>query len=258
MEDLNLLARYSFPPNARKYCGPDCGKKLFQYITGGFNDEEYVKAALSKFEVMFPYLELIAKANGKSPFDGEVVKAYWQGNGLLEKVRIADWKKAVEKIGKNKDWPQGFAEKYSKRISGKFLPHHSFHVLNSFSLTVKEPAVLLDRINNCIIGLGKVVDMKELAWRKPIKVGENELLVERARLVLDGKNIVFGDLDFEKIVNAPFQGPQARVFFTLANCNPGDWVSIHWGLACKKLAPEEAKNLENYTLRTLKNFKIGY
>ncbi|MDO8647273.1 MAG: DUF6390 family protein [Candidatus Diapherotrites archaeon] len=250
MENLNTLARYAFPPNARKYCGPDCGKKLFQYIIGGFNDEEYVKAALSKFETMFPYLELIAKANGKSPFDEEVVKAYWQGNGLLENVGVKEWKKTVEKIGKNKDWPKEFAEKYSERITGEFLPHHSFHVLNSFSLTVKEPAVLLDRINNCIIGWGKVVS----------EYGQEKMLeVERKPIVLKGTELVFGAKEILKIDNAPFQAPQMhRFFYTVENSIKGDFVSMHWGFACKRLEPEEAKDLENYTSRTLKNFKIDY
>lgn len=238
VEGLELIARYAFAPNSKKYCGPEnASQKILQFITKEKTvGEKFLKNAFSKFEVMFPYLQLIAEANNKSPFDLKTAEAYWQGSELLENVKLEDWKKAAKLVGKS--WEKKIREKYVERINAGFLPHHSFHVLNSFSLTVKEPEIMLDRINNCIISWGKVVQVEN---------DVKELNVEKKNLVLgnEGNGFEFEDLIVEKVKN-----------LWIVNCNVGDWVSMHWGFACKKLGGKELENLQKYTMHNLKNFIV--
>ena len=79
-----LFARYAYPPNALGYCGADEPRTLLEYGAAGVADGGLVQAART-FEGAWPYLELIAGANGlDDPLDPHVVEAYWVGNGLLD------------------------------------------------------------------------------------------------------------------------------------------------------------------------------
>jgi len=241
MEGLNLIACYCFPPNLKKYCGPESPERIFKFMTGEFTNEPNVKNAFLRFEVMYPYLQLIAKANNKSAFDFEVAQAYWEGNELLENVSLNDWKETAAEIGKSSKWPEKIIEKYAERISESFLPHHSFHVLNSFTLTIKEPEVMLERINNCLI-----------SWGRVLNAGEKELIVEKKPVVLEpGGTFNFGQATVESVQNTAF-GSSKRI----VECVKGDWVSMHWGFACRKLEIEELENLEKFTCLNFENFKL--
>ena len=77
-----LFARYAFGPNRLGYCGPDAVEELFGEGTIGGDDGALRELARS-FEGAWPYLELIARANGLAdPLDRRVVEAYWLGNPL--------------------------------------------------------------------------------------------------------------------------------------------------------------------------------
>src|SRR5512132_906480 len=85
-----LFARYAFGPNRLGYCGPDDAAELFGEATNG-GDLSALRRLAEQFEGAYPYLELIARANGLSdPLDSRVVEAYWLGNDLLTSVRPAD------------------------------------------------------------------------------------------------------------------------------------------------------------------------
>src|ERR1039457_1084090 len=81
-----LFARYAFGPNRLGGCGPDAIEELFgQGTTGG--DDRALRELARSFEGAWPYLELIARANGEAdPLDRRVVEAYWLGNPLLGAV----------------------------------------------------------------------------------------------------------------------------------------------------------------------------
>src|SRR3954454_8571301 len=81
-----LFARYAYGPNRLGYCGPDAVTELFEEGTSGADDRALRELA-RRFEGAWPYLELIAHANGLSDaLDRRVVEAYWLGNDLLDAV----------------------------------------------------------------------------------------------------------------------------------------------------------------------------
>ncbi len=81
-----LFARYAYPPNARGLCGADAPATLLEYGDARAADGGLVELART-FEGAWPYLTLIAQANGVAdPLDPRVVEAYWVGNGLLARV----------------------------------------------------------------------------------------------------------------------------------------------------------------------------
>ena len=80
------FAAYAYPPNALGYCGPDASHQLLEQVAAGVDDPDLRRLARG-FEGAWPYLELIAGANGiRDPLDPRVVEAYWVGNGLLDRV----------------------------------------------------------------------------------------------------------------------------------------------------------------------------
>ena len=81
-----LFARYAYPPNALGLCGADGPRDLLEYGDAHASDAGLAEAART-FEGAWPYLELIAGANGiRDPLDPRVVEAYWVGNELLDNV----------------------------------------------------------------------------------------------------------------------------------------------------------------------------
>ena len=70
------FARYAFPPNELGYCGS--GK------AAGIDE---LAAHADEFDGAWPYLQAIADAAGVSdPLDEDVVRSYWVGGPLLDKV----------------------------------------------------------------------------------------------------------------------------------------------------------------------------
>jgi hypothetical protein len=58
-----LFARYAFPPNERGLCGPPDNAALRGYAAAGLTDPDLRRLA-GQFEGAWPYLRLIAEANG--------------------------------------------------------------------------------------------------------------------------------------------------------------------------------------------------
>src|SRR4249919_2138534 len=82
------FARYAYGPNRLGYCGPDAADELLGEATEG-GDLRRIRELARGFEGAWPYLELIARANGiADPLDGRVVEAYWLGNRLLDGVPV--------------------------------------------------------------------------------------------------------------------------------------------------------------------------
>ena len=75
-----LFARYAYPPNALGLCGADETRTLLEYGDARASDGGLAELART-FEGAWPYLTLIAQANGiADPLDPRVVEAYWVGN----------------------------------------------------------------------------------------------------------------------------------------------------------------------------------
>ena len=84
-----LFARFAYPLNALGYCGTDEHRTLLEYAASGAVDGD-LRSLARGFDGAWPYLELIAAANGiGDPLDRRVVEAYWIGNDLLQRVPLS-------------------------------------------------------------------------------------------------------------------------------------------------------------------------
>ena len=236
MDGLLLCARYAFAPNKLKYCGPDKNLELFQYCADNQQDLGLTKI-LKAFEVLYPYLELIARANGiADPFDQKVVEAYWVGNEFLENV----WAKNLyghllekQQLGKRID------RRSLKLILGKIpagaRAHHSFHVLNVFKrLGHAEIFHTLESMDSCRVSWGMVTALNG----QTLKVESEPIILKKGKLALGDaiiRKVNFG-LDGKKIALQP---------------DVGDWVSFHWNWFCQKLSKKQTKNLDCYTRHSI-------
>jgi hypothetical protein len=235
MSGLKTASRYSLPSYSLGYCGPQdrkSRKALLDYTTGKNISEKVVRSIFGKFEAAYEYYQLIAKKNNiADPLDEKVVKAFWVGNSLLDRVDEQDLKNLIL---------TGFmqpgllskevaAEKAAQVPAGS-VPHHSFHVLILGAVTgrIKLQGELLDL---CRIGWGPVLEVK----RKKLKIKYKPLIIGKKYGL--GKEVEKEIEWNQKIV------PEVKI---------GDWVSFHWAQACEVLTTQEVNNLEYYTQKTIK------
>jgi hypothetical protein len=98
MQGLKIAALYSFPPGRFGLCGmgEESSHEILDFLKG--EKVPNIKEILETFEGSLFYYKLIAKENKISNhFDERIVRAYWIGNELLEKVRISKLREVVEK-----------------------------------------------------------------------------------------------------------------------------------------------------------------
>lgn len=231
--------RYAFMPNYFSYCGPDKNKNLFEYCAAEYY-EPNLNQILSEFEVMFPYLRLIARTNKiKDEFSPEVVEAYWLGNSLTEGVEIkslyrhfTEDKNLKSKLSKNT------IEKVLGYIPARTKPHHNFHVMNIWLRAGKKNIKhTLESINECRISWGKVKEIK----KSSVIVDYQSLMIKDDKLILSE--------GVEREVLTQFED---KGF--VKDLKVGEIVTIHWGWVCEKINQNQLKNLQKYTLESLKIF----
>lgn len=221
-------ARYSFRPNFLKYCGPDKNDELFQYLKAGENDGG-LQEILKKFETLYPYLKLIAKANREeNPFDKKIIESYWLGNDFLANVapgklfyHLADGLELKKKL------PAEYIRAIGEKMAKGANPHHSFHVFNIWKRTgFTESPHTLFTMDECRIGWGRV----QAVLGNIITVLYKPIIYNNGRLefgALTAKNI-FYELKDQKVL-------------------PSDWISFHWSSFCEVLPPEQLENLKKWT-----------
>jgi hypothetical protein len=229
-DGLLLFARYAFMPNRLGFCGGPHERGLFEACAAAQSSPE-LRDWARQFEGAYPYLALIARANGlPDPLDARVVEAYWLGNELLSGVALAPLYASLR-------------ERFAARLSPKTLelvlgkvpagaePFHAFHVLDVCRRT-GALAESLETLDNCRISWGRVTSVENghlYAAAQPIVIHQGRLTLgpEQTRCVarhIDGRGFV----------------DEAR---------PGDWISIHWGWACDRLTERQVRNLRRHTLR---------
>jgi hypothetical protein len=237
-----LFARYAYPPNALGLCGADARRTLLEYGAARESDGGLAELART-FEGAWPYLELIAGANGiADPLDPRVVEAYWVGNGLLDRVEPSALARHVDerfhgRLGRAQ-------EKVTDAVAAGAIPHHCFHVFAVYpwigllrSGIVDEPLRILDQ---CRTTPARVIAVDG----ETVTVLAQPLLYENGRLVLGppaerATRWSDGGLAF---VGAP---------------EPGDHVSLHWDFVCDVLTPAGARALERATRRCLSAVNRG-
>jgi Family of unknown function (DUF6390) len=226
------FAAYAYPPNALGYCGPDASHQLLEQVAAGVDDPDLRRLARG-FEGAWPYLELIAGANGiRDPLDPRVVEAYWVGNALLDRVGprlLGDSLETRFRGRAGRSWPR-----LVDAVPAGAVPHHSFHVFGVYPWVgllregrVDEPLHVLDR---CRVRWGRVVELK----------GPRAVVVSRP-LRWDGRRLLLGAPRPEEVLlrqdGLGLAGP----------VHTGDWCSLHWDWVCERLDGGRLAALVRYT-----------
>ena len=223
MRGLKIAALYSFPPGRFGLCG--MGEEVSDEILNFLKGEKVpnIKEILETFEGSLFYYRLIAKENKISNhFDERIVRAYWIGNELLEKVRVS---KLREMVAKNLKKP-----KLAEKLPENSRAHHSFHVLVAGPM--KRDLIMTEGMKDlCKISWGKILKIEDFKMQIANLIVEYQPLLKERKWFL-GKPIKRRIFWFKSIL------PKVKV---------GDIVSFHWDLALEKLAKKDLDNLKKYT-----------
>ncbi len=226
-----LFARYAYAPNALGYCGPEGAAALRAVACGGGAGVD-VRALARGFSGAWPYQQVLAELAGvDDPLDARVVRGYWTGNELTDRVGGARFGAALlERIR-----PQ--AGHYWRHLTDDLLveaaPTHSFHVFGVYPWSrllhtgLPEPLRVLD---SCRIGWGRVV-----------AVEPRQLVVRARHLEYDGHALALGPEREDRVDHVVEEAS------FLDAVEPGDQVAVHWNFACDRLSEEQVARLEHWT-----------
>lgn len=231
------FARYAFGPNHLGYCGPEASRELFQQATAGGADSALRRLARD-FEGAWPYLELIAHANGiADPLDDRVVDAYWIGNRLLRAVTPALLGRSLEVRFRPRLRADGWRWMAATPEAGA-VPVHAFHVLDVF------PKVGLLRTGE-LDGVLRIMDSCRIRWGRVLERDGDWLVVSTVSLELADGRLSLAAPRPERI-RAWWDGASF-----LDSAEPGDMISLHWDWACERLDPVRLRSLIVWTRREL-------
>ncbi len=231
-----LFARFAYPPNALGYCGPGDPRALIEQV-GSPTADEGLREAATRFEGAYPYLQLIAAANGiGDPLDPRVVEAYWIGNPLLEQADADLLGDSMEQRFRSRAGRQW--ERLLAPVPAGARPHHNFHVFAVYpwlglirSTVVEEPLRVLDRCR--------------IRWARVEAVLGDRVVVRGRPLEWDGHALRLGaDRTEEATV-------RADGLALATGLQVGDWCALHWDWVCTRLSCGQAARLRSWTSRTL-------
>ena len=228
-----LFARFAYPPNALGYCGPDEHRTLLEYAASGVVDGD-LRSLARGFDGAWPYLELIAAANGiGDPLDRRVVEAYWIGNDLLEHVPMSLLATSLEARFRGpagRDW---------SRLS---------EVITAAPLA----AARIPRLRGVPVGRPPARRRRRRAAPRARPVphplgsrrGGAPATARRCAcrpLRWDGRTLALGPSAIESALIA-------RDGYGLAGpLQPGDVVALHWEWVCDRLSPRQLASLRAVT-----------
>jgi hypothetical protein len=232
-----LFARYAFGPNRLGYCGPEAVEELFgEGTTGG--DDRALRQLARAFEGAWPYLELIARANGLAdPLDRRVVEAYWLGNPLLAAVGPAGLEASLASRFRPRLRPDGWRWLAAKPDAGA-VPVHAFHVLDVF------PRIGLLRSGSVDRAL-EVMDSCRIRWGRVLERDGEWLVASVVPLAMVGGRLELGPARPERV-----QAWRDGAGF-VDGVAPGDVISIHWSWACDRLTVDQLGGLMTWTAREI-------
>lgn len=230
---LQLLSRFSLPPNALGYCGKDSAPEKFKecVIEGKCSG---VSSEIKKFIVLNPYLKTLGKITGKDPFSYEVAEAYWIGNNQLKKAKLEDYKILLKYL-EQQGVPEWILKDLNERWPKEFIPTHLFQILHvGVGRASGSVPYNLNSINNCMIRWGKVK-----------KISEKKVLINVLSLERSGKG-------YKLVI-------KEKVFVLIPGFTTklkiGEEVAVHWGHIIKKLKKSEVKKISFWTNEVLKSMK---
>jgi uncharacterized protein DUF6390 len=223
-----LFARYAYPPNELGYCGPDGAAGLLASSAAGLDSPE-IAARARQFDGAWVYLQLLAEAAGiADPLDARVVRAYWVGGDLLDRLapdRLHD-RLAEQFAGQT----GGFWNRLSPPARPLARAHHSFHVFAVYpwaGLLGSASPVPLSVLDRCRIRWGQVQEMR----------GDDAVVLARP-LIWDGQRLQLGEAAAETVRRSA--GGQSLSSDVVA----GDWVALHFDWICDRLDPDAVTDLE--------------
>lgn len=254
-----LFARYAFGPNRLGLCGPEDWRSLLELgaaalgSSGGESGAEgpTEKQALdidrglrdlaAGFEGAYPYLELIATANGiEDPLDLRVVDAYWIGNALSDRVDPVLMTKSIDARFRAQLPAETWKWLQTKPEAGA-RPTHAFHVFDVF------PMVGTQRRGSVADAVG-LMDTCRIRWGRVKEITGDSLVVNAVPMgLVDGKLAIV-----EPKVQKAKRWLDGSGF--VADVAVGDVVSLHWDWACEVL---DAGRLEALQRRTLHQLELA-
>ncbi len=239
LSGLLLFGRYAYPPNRLGYCGANEHETLLDYLSIGRSDTGLAELA-RKFEGAYPYLRLIARANGiQDPFDPRVVEAYWIGNRLLEKVESSLFYSSLKERFRPRMTTREFTWLTTTLETGA-KPHHNFHVFDIY----RRAGLMRD--GHATVALGRM-DQCRISWGRIVSIEESELVVERAALELKNGKLALGRPQPIRLTRRIGGRGYAE------DLRPNDTVSIHWDWVCERLSPDKLRRLVANTRRAISN-----
>jgi hypothetical protein len=228
-----LFARYAYSPNRLGLCGPDDAESLFGEASTNGDDRELRRLAHG-FEGAYPYLQLIARANGiPDPLDARVVEAYWLGSPLLHRVTVGAFAESLRARFRPRltattwHWLEA-----STPAGGR--PVHAFHVLDVFPKVGLMRGEQADRVV-------ETMDSCRVRWGRVLEVTGDQLVVNVVPLRLVEGHLELAPPEPRRVTawrdGAGFVGAVAT----------GDVVSIHWDWACDVLDARSLERLVGWT-----------
>ena len=185
-----------------------------------------MRHTVTAFAGAWPYLQLIGGVTGRDPLDGDVVEAYWLGNGLLSAIDTLTWGNSVDDRFRGRagsDWAM-----ISRGIEAGGVPNHSFHVYCVY------PWVGLLRSGMVDHALG-VLDKCRIRWGVVDSVVDAHVVVRSRPLVWTGRTLALGPDRLETVDQSI--DPTATV-------GPHDIVAMHWNYVCQKITSDQLHFLD--------------
>jgi hypothetical protein len=237
------FARYALAPNRLGYCGPTDSEALFEQavalrstlpvarqsaspvppagtdeVVGGLRD------LASGFEGAWPYLELIAEANGiGDPLDDRVVSAYWLGGRALQRVSpVAAGNHATSRFRSRAGarWPHVLAA-----LEPGASPSHAFHVM------VVGPWIGMLRGGLTDAPL-TVIDSCRIRRAKVLSTDGDTAVVSTDRVTFHGGRLGIQQEVEPNVLEVRLGEGGVHPCGPVA---PGDVVSVHWDWVCEVL-----------------------
>ena len=230
-DGVALCARFSIATNRLAYCGPaDAEPALYDAVVSGRGSPR-AREALSRFEALMPYLEAIGAANGRDPFDHDVVEAYWVGNDLLEAVDRSRFLGILDALTR-RGLPASIARRLAAQLPPGAIAHHVFHVgfVGVGAVTGHVPTTV-PNIEACRPAAATVRELRS----QELVVSGPAIRAAGPRLELAGE--VLRTLRYD-----------ARA---LPELRPGDRVAVHWSWPAVRLDERTGPALDRWTARAL-------